>query len=141
VPWDIFERAASRYEGWYDTAPGHRADQAERALLAWLVGFFPTAGSVLEVGCGSGHFTAWLAEKDVRAIGLDRAPAMLVVMRQRFPQIPVIMGDAHRLPVRARAVDLVVFVTTLEFVEEPVMALTKAVQVARQGLVLVTLNP
>jgi SAM-dependent methyltransferase len=95
---------------------------------------------MLEVGCGTGHFSAWLASIGLRVIGLDRAPAMLAEMRQRCPQIPGIMGDAHRLPVRERAVDLVVFVTTLEFLEVPTVALADAVRVARQGLLLVMLN-
>jgi SAM-dependent methyltransferase len=95
---------------------------------------------VLEAGCGTGHFSAWLASTGLRVVGLDRAPAMLAEMRQRCPQIPGIMGDAHRLPVRERAVDLVVFVTTLEFLEVPTVALADAVRVARQGLLLVVLN-
>jgi hypothetical protein len=41
VPWDIFDSAAPRYEGWYTTPLGHRVEQAERALLAWLLGTFP----------------------------------------------------------------------------------------------------
>jgi ubiquinone/menaquinone biosynthesis C-methylase UbiE len=141
VPWTLFEQTASRYEAWYATPSGRRADQAERALLSRLLGGFPTAHQVLEVGCGTGHFTTWLASQGWWVVGLDRAPAMLAEMRQQFPDFPVIMGDAHRLPVRARAVDLVVFVTTLEFMEDPVRALAEAVRVARQGLVLVTLNP
>jgi ubiquinone/menaquinone biosynthesis C-methylase UbiE len=95
---------------------------------------------VLEVGCGTGHFTAWLASTGLRVVGLDRAPAMVAELRQRFPALPGIMGDAHRLPIREQAVDLVVFVTTLEFLEAPTAALADAMRVARQGLLLVVLN-
>jgi pyruvate,water dikinase len=52
-------------------------DQAERAPLTWLLRGFPTARNVLEVGCGTGHFAAWLASQGWRVVGLDRAPAML----------------------------------------------------------------
>jgi SAM-dependent methyltransferase len=140
MPWDIFERAAKRYEAWYATPLGQRADAAERALLTRLLGGFPTARSVLEVGCGTGHFTAWLADQGWEVVGLDRAPAMVAEVRRHFPEIPVIVGDAHRLPVREGAVDLVVFVTALEFLEDPVLVLAEAARVACQGLVVVALN-
>jgi ubiquinone/menaquinone biosynthesis C-methylase UbiE len=140
MPWAIFERAAGQYEAWYGTAAGRRADQAERALLQWLLQRFPTAGSVLDVGCGTGHFTAWLATQRVRAVGLERAPAMLAEMRLKWPYLPAVLGDAHQLPFRGGAVDVVVFVTALEFLEEPVQALVEAVRVARQGVIVVALN-
>jgi hypothetical protein len=44
------------YETWYQTT-GRRADRLEKELLAWLLARFPSAGTLLEVGCGSGHFT------------------------------------------------------------------------------------
>jgi len=140
VPWHIFEREASTYEEWYTTRRGRRVDRAERALLKWLLAPFPTARSALEVGCGTGHFTEWLTRNRLSVVGLDRAPAMLAEMRRRFPEIPAILGDAHRLPFREGAVDLVVFVTTLEFLEEPEVALAEEVLVACQGLMVVTLN-
>jgi ubiquinone/menaquinone biosynthesis C-methylase UbiE len=141
VPWDIFERAASRYEAWYATPRGQHADYAERALLAWLLASLPQARSVLEVGCGTGHFAAWLASQGWRVVGLDRSPAMLAEMCRHFPNIPAVLGDAHRLPVRESAIDIVLFVTTLEFLEEPAEALAEAVRVARQGVVVIALNP
>lgn len=141
MPWDIFEQAASRYAAWYTTPRGQRADAAERALLARLLRGFPKAGSVLEVGCGTGHFTAWLAGQGWRVVGLERAPAMLAEVRRHFPELPVILGDAHSLPLQEGGVDLVVFVTTVEFLEEPALALAEAARVARQGLVVVALNP
>ena len=140
MPWAIFERAAGQYEAWYATPPGRRADRAERALLAWLLEGFPRAQHVLEVGCGTGHFTAWLASQGWRVIGLDRAPAMLAEVRQNRPDMTVMVGDAHSLPMREGAIDLVVFVTTLEFLDEPARALAEATRVARQGLVVVALN-
>jgi ubiquinone/menaquinone biosynthesis C-methylase UbiE len=140
MPWAIFEQAASQYEVWYATPPGRRADQAERALLQWLLEGLPGAHHVLEVGCGTGHFTAWLATQGVQALGLERTPAMLAEMARRFPHIPAVLGDAHQLPFRAGAVDVMVFVTALEFLEEPERALAETVRVARQGVVVLALN-
>ena len=47
---------AARYEDWY-SGPGQRADALEKSLLKGLLADFPGARTVLEVGCGTGHFT------------------------------------------------------------------------------------
>lgn len=140
MPWERFEQAAARYARWYTTPHGQRVDVAERALLEELLVHFPTAASVLEVGCGTGHFTVWLATQGWWVVGLDRAPAMIAAAHHHCPALPLLLGDAHHLPCRGGAVDLVVFVTTLEFLEHPVVALAEAARVARQGVVLVVLN-
>jgi ubiquinone/menaquinone biosynthesis C-methylase UbiE len=137
LSWQLFELAAERYEDWYATPAGRRASRAEKELLRWLLEPFAEARTVLDVGCGTGHFTTWLTERGLRPIGLDRAPAMLASLRRRRPALPVVLADAHALPLRDRAVDLVVFVTTLEFVASPPRALAEAVRVARLGLVVV----
>lgn len=138
--WEPFEQSASRYEAWYATLRGRWADTAERALLDHLLAPFGGARSALEVGCGTGHFTRWLASRVGHVVGLDRAPSMLARARQSLPRSPLIQSDAHRLPLRNRSVDLVVFVTTLEFVERPALALAEAVRVARRGVLVVALN-
>jgi SAM-dependent methyltransferase len=139
VPWHLFEHAAARYDAWYDSPRGQRVERAERALLGDLLVAFPGAESILEVGCGTGRFSAWLSSA-LRVRGLDRSPAMLAEMRARHPGIPVILGDAHRLPLLDRSMDLVLFVTTLEFLENPLAALSEAVRVARRGVILLALN-
>jgi ubiquinone/menaquinone biosynthesis C-methylase UbiE len=140
MSWEVFERAAGGYEGWYGTLSGQRADRVERNLLTWLLGYFPSARSAIEVGCGTGHFTGWLAGKGLRVAGLDRAPAMPAECRRRHRGIPVFLRDAHHLPFRDGALDLVVCVVTLEFLENPPVALLEAVRVARQGIILVVLK-
>jgi hypothetical protein len=71
-PWRPFEQVARAYETWYETRRGQRADQAEHVLLEWLVGQSPGAETLLEVGCGTGHFAAGLERRHQRVVGLDR---------------------------------------------------------------------
>ena len=129
---------AARYEDWY-VGTGRRADRLEKALLSELLADFEGAGSALEVGCGTGHFTRWLAERGLHMTGLDTSPAMLAEARRRGSSACV-LGDALMLPFPARAFDLAFLITTLEFVSDPLRALAEAVRVARQGLVLGVLN-
>jgi len=136
MPWELFEKAAPGYTDWYTTRRGQRTDSAERAVLARLLAHFPSAGSVLEIGCGTGHFTRWLTTPSLKVVGLDRSPGLLAEMRRRT----AILGDAHRLPFGDATIDLVLYVTTLEFLDDPPRALAEAVRVARRGVMLVVLN-
>jgi SAM-dependent methyltransferase len=138
--WQLFERDAAGYEEWYATPRGRQADLAERALLERLLAPFATAQSALEVGCGTGHFTRWLARRVPRVVGLDRAPAMLAEARRRHAPLPLVQGDAQELPIRSRSVDLTAFVISLEFVNDPAVALAEAVRASRRGVVVVALN-
>lgn len=140
MPWQLFERAAAGYQSWYETARGRRIVDAEQALLAWLLETLPGARSVLEVGCGTGQFTRWLAAQGYRPLGLDRSPAMLGEFRRRGPEIPALIGDALCLPLGDLSVDLVLYATCLEFVPDPLQALREAVRVSRRGVILLVMN-
>jgi len=140
MSWQLFERYASGYQRWYETAGGRRKARAEQALAGRLLLAFPDSRSVLEVGCGTGHFTRWLAAAGYRSVGLDRSPAMLGEFRRENPEIPALQGDALALPLGEGAVDLVLFVTTLEFVPDPLQALREAVRISRRGVILLVLN-
>jgi SAM-dependent methyltransferase len=128
----------SGYEAWYETT-GRRGDHLEKALLKGLLTRFPQAGSLLEVGCGTGHFTRWFAELGLRAAGLDRSLPMLAEA-VRLCSPPCIRGDGLALPFFNDAFDLVALITTLEFVGDPVQALAEALRVSREGLLLGVLN-
>jgi ubiquinone/menaquinone biosynthesis C-methylase UbiE len=130
---------AGHYEEWYDTPEGRRADEFEKASLSRLLENFPHARSVMEVGCGTGHFARWLGQQDLFAVGLDLSADMLAAA-QLLDGLPLVQADAHRLPFADRTFDLVALVTTLEFLREPRVALGEAIRVSRQGMVLGVLN-
>jgi uncharacterized protein len=52
---------------------------------------------VVEVGSGPGHVTAYLAEHDADATGIDFSPAMVDEARRRFPDRNFQVGDLRRL--------------------------------------------
>lgn len=126
------------YEAWYQTR-GQRADWLEKALLARLLGRFPQAQTLLEVGSGTGHFARWFSAQGLQATGLDLSRPMLAEAA-RLGSPPCVQGDAGALPFPAGGFDLVALVTTLEFVAEPVWVLAEAFRVARQGAILGVLN-
>ena len=128
----------SGYEAWYETT-GRRADRLEKALLKQLLARFPQASTILEVGCGTGHFTRWFGEQSLQAMGLDLSRSMLTEAAC-LGSPPCVRGDALALPLSTAAFDLVALITTLEFLPEPIQALAEALRVARQGLVLGVLN-
>jgi len=130
--------AVAGYDAWYETT-GRRADGLEKALLRRLLACFPQARTILEVGCGTGHFTRWFGEQGLQATGLDLSPAMLAEAG-RLGSLPCVQGDALALPFSSDAFDLVALITTLEFVADPSQALTEAARVARHGLIMGVLN-
>jgi ubiquinone/menaquinone biosynthesis C-methylase UbiE len=135
-----FENRAlvERYEAWYETT-GRRADRLEKSLFQRLLTEFPLARTILEVGCGTGHFTRWLGERGLQPVGLDLSLSMLEEARHlRSPFC--LQGDALMLPFCSASFDLVILITTLEFISDPVQALDEAIRVARQGLLLGVLN-
>lgn len=129
---------AQRYEAWYGGA-GKQADLLEKALLAKLLHRFPGARSLVEIGCGTGLFTRWLAKSGWHAVGLDVSAVMLQEAR-RLGGAQYISGDALALPLADQSYDVAALITTLEFVPDPARALTEAVRVARRGLLLGVLN-
>lgn len=133
------EQIAAHYEAWYETPEGRRADRWEKASLRRLLDRFPRAGSALEVGCGTGHFTRWLSEQEMAAVGLDLSAPMLAEART-LDGVPLVRGEAQQLPFADGAFDLAAFVTTLEFLERPREALAEALRVARRGVLLGVLN-
>jgi SAM-dependent methyltransferase len=131
--------AAAHYEAWYETLEGQWADELEKAVLGRLLWGFSRPGTVLEVGCGTGHFSRWMNAQGLAAVGLDLSAAMLAQARS-LDGVPLVQGDALRLPFADGAFDLVAFVTTLEFLEWPREALAEALRVAQRGLLLGVLN-
>ena len=133
-------KAARRYEAWYETGFGQRADAVERRLLSRQLAAFGRTGSLLEIGSGTGHFADLWADAGFEAVGLDLDVGRLSYSRRCRNGFPAICGNALSLPFRDGSFDVVAMVTALEFITPPVAALEEAARVARRGLLIGALN-
>ena len=67
---------------------------------------------VLELGCGTAYFSAWLAKRGARVTGLDVTPAQLETarrcQRELGPEFPLVEASAEAVPFPDESFDLVV---------------------------------
>ncbi|MFW6724800.1 class I SAM-dependent methyltransferase [Streptomyces sp. MAR4 CNY-716] len=86
-------------ESYLATVGGELAHKPlDRALLAALLEQAPDGAPVADLGCGPGHVTGWLAERGVRAVGVDLSPGMIALARREHPAAEFREGDLLRLP-------------------------------------------
>ena len=70
---------------------------ADLALIALHLSIRP--GTVLDVGCGPGHLTAYLRSLDVEATGIDLVPEFIDHARAAHPDGRYLIGSMRQLPV------------------------------------------
>ncbi|MEQ1508639.1 MAG: class I SAM-dependent methyltransferase, partial [Myxococcota bacterium] len=92
-------------------------------------------GPVLDVGCGPGHVTAFLAAHGADARGLDLAPGMVEVARARSPGLAFQVGDLRALPYPDATLGAVVAAYSLIHVprDQLVAAVAELARVLRPG--------
>jgi len=112
------EEIVPAYHQWYKEPPGLALAALEKKALSRLL-FRLGGGSLLDVGCGTGYFTAWLAELGFLVVGLDRSASMLQFARERYGHLSFLQGSGEALPFSDRSFDAVFFITSLEFMAHP----------------------
>jgi demethylmenaquinone methyltransferase/2-methoxy-6-polyprenyl-1,4-benzoquinol methylase len=93
---DYYAARAPEYDRIYQK-PERQRDL--RAIEAWLPGVFQ-GKSILEIACGTGYWTQFLAPVARNMLALDAAQETLQIAKARIPHsnVEFIEGDAYRLP-------------------------------------------
>lgn len=129
----------SEYETWYETARGRWIADHEFGLMMQLLDW-PTDATLLDVGCGTGHFSRRFAAAGLRLTALDPDPAMLDYARGLGGGVDYLRGTATALPLPDGAYDFVTAVTSLCFIADAPGALQEMWRVARCAVSLGLLN-
>lgn len=91
------------YAARFDALAASGADvHGEATLCASLV---PPGSRVLDAGCGTGRVAIRLAELGLQVTGVDVDPSMLVVARERRPDLPWVEGDLAELDLLGAGAD------------------------------------
>ena len=113
-----------------------------RLIVSTLRRHFPGAGSLLELGCGTGFVLAALREAfpSWRLVGSELYEEGLAVARARLSGVELVQADARALPFRDEF-DVVGAFDVLEHVQEDGEVLREMHAAARRGGGIVVLVP
>ncbi|WP_440710588.1 class I SAM-dependent methyltransferase [Herbiconiux sp. YIM B11900] len=109
-----FGKAAEAYER---GRPGYPDDAVE-----WILSQAHTDGrqpDVIDLGAGTGKFTASLAERPARVTAVEPDPAMRERLAARLPTVTALDGSAERIPVDDASADLVTMAQAWHWVDVP----------------------
>jgi predicted TPR repeat methyltransferase len=139
------QEVADRYDAWaqsYDDDLTAWSYQAPSVVAETVVTRHAAAGSVLDVGCGTGLVGTALRARGFtgRLLGLDLSPASLELAGQRGVYDSLEQADLQqRLPLEDDSVDAVVCVGVMTYLPEVEVVWRELARVARrQGIVVVT---
>ncbi|MEP6570285.1 MAG: methyltransferase domain-containing protein [Acidobacteriota bacterium] len=128
---------AAAYNDWaesYDIDQNLTRDLAAQTLRQVKLNL--DGRKLIEVGCGTGRNTAWLAERAAEIVGLDFSEAMLARAKVRVndPRVSFVQQDARTAWSFADAsVDVVIAMLILEHVEHLETVFAEAARVLRSG--------
>jgi len=121
-----FASLAKDYDLWYETPEGKMYDQAEKSTVLKLLRPAKPGDRLLDVGCGTGHWSRVFADQGYEVTGIDICPEMSEVARSRdYPGCYFEIADACHLPFDNASFEVVAAMATLEFVTDPELAVTE----------------
>lgn len=132
----LFDKSAATYDEWCSTPLGSFVDALEKRLMADVAR--PKHGeTALDLGCGTGIYSLWLAKQKLSVTGIDISTEMLKkasekALKQQM-NIDFIQGDIHHLPFQDEQFDLVISNLVLEFVEDPGRAISESLRILKKG--------
>jgi SAM-dependent methyltransferase len=152
------EHVAANREAWdryaTDYAPGGRRQWA-RADITWGIWGVPEAElrllpedlaglDVIDLGCGTGYFSAWLARRGAKPVGIDNSPKQLETARSLQRDFgldfPLILGNAEHVPYPDASFDLALSEYGAALWADPYAWIPEAARLLRPGGRLVFLT-
>jgi len=137
----VFDFAeAKSYEQWFNRPWNKAAFDLETQLMRDLLQ--PMRGeSVLDIGCGAGNCLPALLEMGLQVTGLDPSTYMLDISLEKMGnRVELYRGFAEDLPFDDNSFNYSCLFTTLEFVEDPNMALREAFRLPKDRVFIGVFN-
>jgi ubiquinone/menaquinone biosynthesis C-methylase UbiE len=129
-----FERVADSYDGWYDSARGTMYDRFEKQAIDKLLADIAKHSRLLEIGCGTGHWSKYFSDKSFDVTGIDISAKLISIARQKhIPNSRFEIADGRNLPFEDETFDVAAAITVLEFASEPERVVSEMVRCVKKS--------
>jgi len=114
-----FGALAGDYDRWYESAKGLMYDRLEKKTISRYLPPGAKGRKLLEIGCGTGHWSQFFSEYGFEVTGVDVSERMInIAQRKNIPNASFQLADGQALPFPDGAFDITAAITTLEFVRD-----------------------
>jgi ubiquinone/menaquinone biosynthesis C-methylase UbiE len=114
-----FDKVADSYDRWYDSARGAMYDRLEKQAFGGLLPDITKGNRLLEVGCGTGHWSRYFSDKGFEVTGIDVSIEMIKIAKARnIANSHFQVADGESLPFADNSFDVAAAIATLEFVRD-----------------------
>ena len=137
----IFDKnSAGFYESWRRSTQSRAIERSMEQLVRSLLD--PGPGErILDIGCGTGNHLLMFNKLGLNVSGVDASLHMVEEAKSRLGHRSAIkVGMAEDLPFDDNEFDVSVFINTLEFLDNPLLALREAGRVANRKVFIGVLN-
>mgnify|MGYP000870773716 CR=1 FL=1 len=129
----VFTREiAEKYDSYYSTEMGRKVDILEKKAVDELIRNLPKT-ELLEIGCGTGHWTDHFAARGFSVTATDPSEHMIHGARGRWSRKTFVRTSAESLPFPDGAFPAVAAITVFEFLEDPAAAVREILRVLKPG--------
>jgi len=107
---------AESYDNFYTTELGKQIDAIEKGMISELIENIPKT-EMLELGCGTGHWTEYFLKQNFKIIAIDTSEPMLDIALKKNLKAKFINGNSENLPFADNSYSVISSITMIEFVE------------------------
>jgi ubiquinone/menaquinone biosynthesis C-methylase UbiE len=141
--WDRKRRIIRRYDLTAQMYDARYSEEQEAKYKVAMEGLHVSSSSlILDVGCGTGLFFNYVAEKAKMVVGLDISSKLLAKAKERsrnLCNVHLVRGDADHLPFKKHSFSVVSAFTLLQNTPNPLITLKEIKRTAMSnGFVVVT---
>ena len=123
---------AENYDSYYQTEFGGKVDAIEKEIISELLKEIPKE-KMLELGCGTGHWTEFFVNQGFNVTGVDISEAMLNIAIGKKLEANLLLANSESLPFEDGSFKSIVSITMLEFVENQDKAVQEMHRVLKPG--------
>jgi ubiquinone/menaquinone biosynthesis C-methylase UbiE len=131
------EAIANNYDSYYDTLIGKRIDEIEKEAIKSCFQNI-SRQHVLELGCGTGHWSEFLSRMGFYVTATDISDAMLAIaIKKSLEDVAFQKADACNLPFHDESFGIIVSITMLEFTDNVQKVLNEIYRVLMPNGILI----
>jgi len=128
-----FGAVADAYDQWYETAEGGMYDRLEKKAVSRHLRQNNQGRELLEVGCGTGHWSRFFSDCGFAVTGVDVSGRMIKIAQgKNITNASFQIADGHFLPFQDNSFEVTAVITTLEFVHDAELVLQEMVRCTRK---------